>query len=132
MNFFGYRKIFKKRYKVMKFPVERMVSKHLVKTDKLPHQELLELIIKNGKNFNILKTRYYRNAVLSNCDTKLNFFNLPENLNTPLEWWVVPWACKPKSVKKLSDQALLEKVDKKNASDVIFYLTRVFAKNLIF
>jgi hypothetical protein len=96
----------------MKFPVERMVSKHLVKTDKLPHQELLELIIKNGKNFNILKTRYYRNAVLSNCDTKLNFFNLPENLNTPLEWWVVPWACKPKSVKKLSDQALLEKVDK--------------------
>lgn len=70
-----------------------MISKGFARPPEQVHLEFLKLYDTYGINFNPEKTTYFKRMlnIENKTDGEIEFYSLPESINTPPTWWVMPW-----------------------------------------
>lgn len=88
-----------------KFPIQKIIGKHLVKSGILHHQELLDKYDEHGRSgYDWTQSRYFIGSVFPDREKSFMFPCLPTELEREPVWWMMPWAFHP-AKKRISDEA---------------------------
>ena len=80
------------------FPIKRMLSKYFLPAHQNAEREVVDLVEEKGQDgFEIAQTRYYRLRTAQDDWLTPGVAHLPEGLDQPPKYWIVPWSVKPKT-----------------------------------
>lgn len=96
------------------FPVDRIIGKSFVRPGLLPHKRLLEQYESHGRdNVDWLASEYAQAILGGRQELSSSFGSLPQGLDVPPTWWVMPWASFPGKNRSVDPKTIEQKTLRK-------------------